>query len=164
MHRQVGNDGLFGFLGDVREGKPGLAIKHQKTIDALQMPLPERSDGIVPTELHSKNYVVNRKNREELLKLPGDTQTFLLTDEVELDEAYKQNIIQTSGRQYAEQELNLLSQHAQEHFFQKSNCRVGHTIDLKQDAQVMLLWNLDWQAKLANGSRGVVKGYFPSKG
>jgi len=60
-------------------------------------------------------------------------------------------------------DLKVFTQYAQEHFFEK-DCRVGHNIELKKDAQLMLLWNLDFKAKLANGSRGVLKGFFPAKG
>jgi hypothetical protein len=51
-----------------------------------------------------------------------------------------------------------LHKHSQDRFFQKQ-CRVGATIELKEKAQVMLLWNLDLRAKLANGSRGIVTDF-----
>lgn len=48
-----------------------------------------------------------------------------------------------------------LKEHADKTYFDKE-CRVSNKIELKDDAQVMLLWNLDVEAKLVNGSRGVV--------
>mmetsp|Transcript_31659 Transcript_31659/g.68357 ORF Transcript_31659/g.68357 Transcript_31659/m.68357 type:complete len:152 (+) Transcript_31659:157-612(+) len=61
VHRQAENDGLFEFLNAMREGEPGLVDKHEKTLNALQSSLPQRNDGIIPTELHSKNYVCIRR-------------------------------------------------------------------------------------------------------
>ncbi|KAL7542647.1 hypothetical protein ACHAXR_011953 [Thalassiosira sp. AJA248-18] len=188
-HRQAEQDGLFQFLNDMRKGESDLVTKHEKTLHSLQSPLPKRDDGIIPTELHSKNYVVDRKNREELHKLPSDLFESASLDEVELHDEYKQKILSSNGLQHLipksatmstlelidsrslprnvenqiRHDLKTLSQYAQENFFEK-DCRAAHNIELKEDAQVMLLWNLEFKAKLANGSRGVVKGFFPAKG
>lgn len=56
-------------------------------------------------------------------------------------------------------EYVVLKKKAREEFFQSTECRVGKTIELKEKAQVMLLWNLDIPNKLANGSRGIIKGF-----
>jgi len=42
-----------------------------------------------------------------------------------------------------------------ENFFEEQ-CRVPASVELKEEAQVMLLWNLDLSSKLANGSRGII--------
>jgi len=55
-----------------------------------------------------------------------------------------------------------LTKHANDVFFEKG-CRVGEEIELKEHAQVMLLWNLDLGKKLVNGSRGVVLGFVPAR-
>jgi hypothetical protein len=108
------------------------------------------------------------------------------TDEVDFDEHYKTRFLRkygmvelahmsTSGLLKSEklpQEARLqmksdyeeLTQYAQKVFFEK-DCRVDHRFEVKENAQVMLLWNLDVKhTKLANGSRGVIKGYFPTAG
>ena len=50
------------------------------------------------------------------------------------------------------------SEHANERYFSKE-CRVSLNFAVKDKAQVMLTWNLDLPAKLANGSRGIVAGF-----
>jgi ATP-dependent DNA helicase PIF1 len=72
-------------------------------------------------------------------------------------------LIATLGRRERIQlksEYDQFKQHANENFFSSKEVRVAERIELKKDAQVMLLWNLDLQKKLANGSRGIVKGFF----
>ena len=69
VHRQEEKDGLFEFLNAMREGETCMEANHGKVLKDLQTPLPERTDGIIPTELHSKNYLVERVNKDELLKL-----------------------------------------------------------------------------------------------
>lgn len=56
-----------------------------------------------------------------------------------------------------------LLRHSQDNFF-FNGCRVSEQLVLKENAQVMLLWNSDVKGGLANGSRGVVKGFFPTDG
>lgn len=185
VHRHAENDGLFEFLNAMREGKPGLAIQYEQILNALQSPLPRRNDGIIPTELHALNRVVDYRNNEELHKLSTDLHKFKSLDEAELDETYKMKILKCHGLQHLDhlsfQQLirspslpkyvltqiqadrEVFTNHAREQFFQK-DCRVDNIIVLKTHAQVMLLWNLDLKSKLANGSRGVVKGFFPSAG
>ena len=163
IHRQDGSDGLFEFLNGMRVGEPDLKAKHASTLASLQAPLPQRGDNIIPTELHSKNYMVNKINSDELHKLPDNIHEFAAHDEVELDEQYKQNILNLNGEPGVKRAMKELNEYAQEHYFAR-DCRVSHNIDLKKDAQVMLLWNLEFKSKLANGSRGVVKGFFPAKG
>lgn len=177
VHRQE-DSSLFELLNDMREGKD--LSNHASTVAALQAPLPPRDDGLIATELHSKNYIVKRKNKDELDKLPGKSDDFVSFDEVELDDEYITKILNINNLPplsssvnqmkkegtlpwQIEQALQEFHEYAQEHFFDR-DCRVANMIELKIDAQVMLLWNLDFRAKLANGSRGVLKGIFPSKG
>lgn len=272
VHRQAENDGLFELLNAMREGGADLAYKHQAALSALRAPLPKRKDGIIPTELHSKNRVVNERNRIELEKLAGAEHSFGSLDEVEFSYEYKAKLLKKYGldcfsyipylfasvevsppsplllearsklarleektkqllanecyealipiRQekiklkeeikaiekeekektiitvssiktfldegwvsstltvverdpakifqnyqrfqvQLKRDFEVLKKHANQNYFQKQ-CRVGDTMELKENAQVMLLWNLDLNNKLANGSRGVVKGFVPA--
>eukprot|EP00979_Chaetoceros_neogracilis_P011119 scaffold2695_cov256-Chaetoceros_neogracile.AAC.1 len=268
VHRQAENDGLFELLNAMREGEPNLACKHRAALSALKSPLPKRSDGITPTELHSKNSLVNSRNRDQLKKLDGSEHLLRSLDEVEFDHAYKTKLLQKYNLEHfghmpylfasvevspppplliearnkllrleeqtkqlfdnddydalipmkkqkddlkaqieaaeneekeksiisissiqeflnrglvhgvplaetdpkdifqnfqrfqvqLKQDFEVLKEHADQSFFQKQ-CRVGQVIEMKEKAQVMLLWNLDLYAKLANGSRGIVEGF-----
>lgn len=300
VRRQSQSDGLFNLLNDMREGAPNLEQNHRETIRALRNPLPLRDDGIVPTELHSRNVSVDRRNKEELGRLKGDDRIFQAKDEVLLSPEYKKKLLKkynleelaampclwacvelpdpslellharkekkrldekiqelVKGGRYTEvphvgselktveyklkeleekevasSELSLenikiylqkqtgncgasdqatnrdgasasefqqrppsstkndlsfdefamdqrardlfrkaqsclvqvkrdhekLSRHARRRFFAKG-VRVGEEMELKKDAQVMLLWNMDVKSKLVNGSRGIVAGF-----
>jgi hypothetical protein len=86
VHRQAENDGLYEFLNDMREGhKNELTTKHRAVLRSLQCQLPKRTDGIIPTEVHSKNVVVDMKNREELDRINAKPHSFPSVDEVALD-------------------------------------------------------------------------------
>eukprot|EP00985_Skeletonema_marinoi_P001093 scaffold446_cov142-Skeletonema_marinoi.AAC.1 len=67
------------------------------------------------------------------------------------------------ARRELQRDYKLLTEYAQETFFDRG-CRVSNFYEMKENAQVMLLWNLDLPGKLANGSRGVIKGFFPAEG
>ena len=213
VHRQDEDDGLYDFLNDMREGHiQDLSSRHGSVLKSIQCPLPPRKDGIIPTELHSKNVVVDMRNREELNRITSKSFQFNASDEVALDYdnymrpflsrhdlnirklvddaegkhfdklyhssddkdkvqlsliAYETIMSSTEVPKYAKKtlqnDMNELRQHCMEHFFSKG-CRVAENFELKMDAQVMLLWNLDVKGGLANGSRGIVKGFFPTKG
>ncbi len=272
VHRQADNDGLIELLNAMREGKTDLLSTFGHTLRQLEAPLRERDDGIIPTELHSKNRVVDERNRDELEKLDGSGVKFISLDEVQFSNEYKRKLLKKhklteyshmpylfasvepippspalmktraklanldiqmkqlvkdmefevliplreekkkllgqintmekeeqekttitvesiqkfikecidplilkSGMEVEngpkvilqrfqafekqlEQDFKTLQNHAKTRYFTKG-CRVGERIELKQGAQVMLLWNLDLDDKLANGSRGVVKGF-----
>ena len=185
VHRQVEDDGLLSFLNAMREGEEDLVSKHQETLQHLKSPIIDYGDGIVPTELHSKNYVVDKRNKDELQKLPGDIVEFISTDEVDFETEYKERVLGKYGlahlahestsrlieskilpvdaRSELKRDYELLTKYARETFFEKG-CRVNDFYEMKKDAQVMLLWNLDLSNKLANGSRGVISGFFPAEG
>lgn len=78
-------------------------------------------------------------------------------DDIEETAACIYERIRTFQAQMKE-DFDALSAHAYERFF-KSDCCVREDMELKEGAQVMLVWNLDLEDKLANGSRGVVSGF-----
>ncbi len=93
VHRQAENDGLIELLNAMREGEGDLALKHEAALSALRSPLPKRNDSIVPTALHSKNRVVDEKNRVELDRLPGAEYNFDSTDLVQFSYECKKKIV-----------------------------------------------------------------------
>ena len=93
VHRQVQDDGLLEFLNNMREGKRDLAATHGSVISALCAPLPRRDDGIIPTELHSRNADVDEKNQKELIKLETRGHEFTSRDEIKLHERYKSRLL-----------------------------------------------------------------------
>ena len=189
VHRQA-DAGLLNFLNAMREGEKDLVSNYSDTLRHLQEPIIDYGDSIVPTELHSKNYVVDKRNRDEIEKLPGRTVGFAAIDDVDFDPDIKQRILKKyihdkedlaglqglhtlslinsdkvpgNARQELQRDYKRLAEYAQETFFDKG-CRVSNFYEMKEDAQVMLLWNLDLSQELANGSRGVINGFFPAEG
>ena len=94
IHRQDRNDGLLEFLNDMREGNTyNLEYNHASWISALRAPLTPRDDGIIPTELHSRNDIVSTTNTTALNNLPGESFTFKSNDEVTFDLKYKEKLL-----------------------------------------------------------------------
>ena len=254
---------MFTFLNTMREGNTSMIDK--KTLSALQTPLiiKKPNDKIVPTELHSKNEDVDKKNEIELNKLKYQEVHFESVDEVKLSQEYKEHLLKEYElddimeamplfasveksppppnltehykklkaqkglkREFENEngaisvviekkidELNLqiktieweekvkstitlssirtflsntspnkyenaeeifkryqqfqkqltkdflaLQNHSKQTFFDK-HYPVRNRITLKEEAQVMLLWNLDVSAKVANGSRGIIVSF-----
>eukprot|EP00984_Skeletonema_dohrnii_P012187 scaffold4923_cov134-Skeletonema_dohrnii-CCMP3373.AAC.1 len=186
VHRQA-DGGFLSFLNAMREGEKDLVSNHSDILRQLQEPIIDYGDDIVPTELHSKNFVVDKRNKDELQKLPGKIFNFVSKDDVDFIPQVKARIlgkymddkenlealhtltligsdkVPQEARQKLERDYKLLTEYAQETFFDRG-CRVSNFYEMKEDAQVMLLWNLDLKGRLANGSRGVIKGFFPAEG
>ena len=186
VHRQA-DRGLLSFLNAMRVGENDLVTNHSETLRQLRAPIVDYGDDIVPTELHSKNYVVDKRNKDELQKLPGRIVNFTSKDDVDFVPNVKKRIlnkymgtegsgledrhalvliesdnIPRAARNELKRDYKVLADYAQETYFEKG-CRVSNFYEMKEDAQVMLLWNLDLRGKLANGSRGVIKGFFPAE-
>jgi len=264
IHRQSDNDdGLLKLLNAMREGQLPLEQAHAKAIQSIKSPLRKNTDGIVPTQLHSKNADVREINMSELGKLSGEAVSFNAKDTVEFAGRYKakmtkkysleqishlpqlwssiegitypqryhdakielqnlkdKHVALINERKYSDlpdidkqkdeldkeisdianttesnNETNLqnvttwlndanvqgdpvyfldqitqfenqlqsdfkkFKAHATERFFSTGECRVDEEMVLKEEAQVMLLYNLDLDAKLANGSRGIIEGF-----
>lgn len=96
--------------------------------------------GILPTKLYPLNWNVDKVNEEALDNLcTEDTEFFEYNMEIKIYEYVKDK------------------EAALEKF--RKNCIAPETLQLCIGAQVMLLYNLDLESKLANGSRGVVIGF-----
>ena len=93
VHRQARDDGLLDLLNDIRIGAPNLTSRHGMAISSICAPLPDREDGIMPTELYNTNQMVEQKNQHELDRLSGKAYYFASTDEVSLCSEYKQRVL-----------------------------------------------------------------------
>ena len=133
-------------LNRIRVGDRALAA--MKTLvsgsDSQGYILPE---GFKPTLIYSRNKDIDIINSDELNELPGDVKAFVGQDTVDL---LKVNNVVASD--------SLRKVLLNDEFF-KSTCPAPNVLNLKIGAQVMLLRNLDLDAKLFNGSRGVVVGF-----
>ena len=108
--------------------------------------LIETPEGIVPTKLFSHRATVSKINQDSLLNLVNDKNplvTYQSKDDVRRKDGHMVD------PRYRDQYLGRIDK-----IFQ-----AVQTLDLCIGAQVMLLFNLDLQAGLANGSRGVVIGF-----
>jgi len=95
--------------------------------------------GILPTKIYALNRDVDTENKIEIDKLfkkntDLEFYEYQMSYEIISKKGYKGNI-----------EEKIIK-----------NCNAPAVLELCVGAQVMLLWNMDLEAKLANGSRGVV--------
>jgi ATP-dependent DNA helicase PIF1 len=96
--------------------------------------------GIKPTKIFATNAEVDEMNDEELDTLGEDEREFKQYDmESEL-------YIFVPDKEY------VLGKH-------RKSCPAPEVLQLCEGAQVMLVWNLDMDSQLVNGSRGVVTGF-----
>eukprot|EP00578_Thalassiosira_sp_NH16_P025797 CAMPEP_0181085794 /NCGR_PEP_ID=MMETSP1071-20121207/5412_1 /TAXON_ID=35127 /ORGANISM="Thalassiosira sp., Strain NH16" /LENGTH=944 /DNA_ID=CAMNT_0023167605 /DNA_START=1750 /DNA_END=4584 /DNA_ORIENTATION=- len=94
IHRLSGNDdGLLKLLNAMRQGDKPLAPMHSAAISAIRAPIRGNSEGIVPTQLHSKNADVREINMIELSKLRGDPVNFKASDKVEFTGYYRKKLV-----------------------------------------------------------------------
>jgi ATP-dependent DNA helicase PIF1 len=93
--------------------------------------------GITPTKLYPLNYAVDHVNQIELDKLALETDPDFFEYDMEI------TIYKSKNRAVIEDKF-------------KKYCTAPVTLQLCVGAQVVLLYNMDLGAKLANGSRGIV--------
>eukprot|EP00571_Detonula_confervacea_P016008 CAMPEP_0172307818 /NCGR_PEP_ID=MMETSP1058-20130122/8592_1 /TAXON_ID=83371 /ORGANISM="Detonula confervacea, Strain CCMP 353" /LENGTH=915 /DNA_ID=CAMNT_0013020093 /DNA_START=200 /DNA_END=2948 /DNA_ORIENTATION=+ len=94
IHRQNdSDDGLMQLLNAMREGEKRLTTVHSSAIKAITAPIRANSEGIVPTQLHSKNADVREINMAELNKLGGEPVSFKAHDTVEFHGHYKEKLV-----------------------------------------------------------------------
>jgi len=128
VFRQGGDPKLVEILNEARTGELS-----KENVDILK----KHSSGdrgshnevlVKPTLLECRNSEVDRANTIEMSKLPGDTFTYKAKDRTQ-NSFYKSML---------------------------KNFQAPETLYLKEGAQVILLKNIDSDAGLVNGSRGVV--------
>jgi len=102
---------------------------------------------IKPTYLHSRNISVDKINNEELLKLNNTIKIFTIQNAL-LDKNGEDN-----GINYSSKNVKAIIE------YMDKNYQYMQELKLCIDAQVMLLINLDIVNGLANGSRGIIKGF-----
>jgi len=140
VYRQSNRD-FIRILQNIR-----IANVNKETVQYLkekcERPLPPNEFGIRPTVLHSKNVNVARENLIDLDKLPGSPVAYTALDQVEVEKG---------AGSFVKQQLQSSS------FF--TSCLAEQDLQLKIDAQVMLIKNLNQNSRLANGSRGKVIGF-----
>jgi ATP-dependent DNA helicase PIF1 len=118
-------------LSDIRMGKMSDATL--TLLSKCRRPLPVL-DGIEPTTLYPLNADVESINSGRLAKLPSVEYMFQSDDwEAKLNSGHLGQL--------------------------QRNCPAVAQLTLKRDAQVILVYNLDVPAGLANGTRGVVTGF-----
>ena len=114
----------------------------QKTIDILKSRVGvelNNENGIIPTKIYSLNRDVDAENDRELQKLFSKDNVESYQYELEY-QVFKKNL------KFVQEKI-------------KKTCIAPQLLELCVGAQVMLLYNIDVEAKLANGSRGVVIGF-----
>ena len=129
-------------LRDIRLGRVTL-----QTMEYLrnncERPLPPIDQyGIRPTILHSTNVNVNRENLVDLNRLPGETVVYKAMDEVAVEKGVGKWALKPLENSQ---------------FFK--TCIAEGELQLKVNAQVMLIKNLNQGSRLVNGSRGTVVGF-----
>jgi len=96
--------------------------------------------GILPTKIYALNKDVDEENIREINKL------FEKNNDLDFYEYHLEFEVLKKGFKTAEEKI-------------KKTCNAPSLLELCIGAQVMLLYNLDLEAKLANGSRGVVVNF-----
>ncbi|CAG8650730.1 3487_t:CDS:2, partial [Ambispora leptoticha] len=126
------DDELISMLNEMRHGG-NLSSQSMALIKRLQIAPKYPPDGILPTELYARNDSVNRANQSHLARITHKAQKYIAED-------------------YALQNDSVQLQTL------RKSCLAYDTLEIKRDAQVMLIKNLT--KDLVNGSRGIVIGFY----
>jgi len=148
VFRQASDPRFVQLLERVRIGK--LSEEDREVLTGrVAAPLKSFTDrGILPTHLYAININVDDHNARELAKLPSPAQRYQI-----------QSGVVVGGKDGEDEGVAEGSLIAKKQEFLKKNCNAVEDLELKIGAQVMLLCNYALQARLMNGSRGVVVGF-----
>lgn len=122
-------------LNEVRIGKLS-----KKSIDVLKSRVNKdlfNSSGILPTKIYSLNIDVDKENEKELNKLS------LKNEDLEFFEYELEVNLLKKNLKFVDEKI-------------KKNCIAPQNLQLCIGAQVILLYNIDLESGLANGSRGII--------
>jgi len=137
IFRQNGDQRLIKILNEARVGElsseSAQILRTHSAVGGLGK--GGHDDGIRPTLLESRNAQVDRANAAEMNKLPGEVKRFKSKDKA-------------ASTMYEKQ---------------LQHCQAPETLELKVGAQVILLKNIDPEAGLVNGSRGVIVEFKTAK-
>jgi ATP-dependent DNA helicase PIF1 len=109
-------------------------------------------DGIIPTRLYSYNVDVDKINTERLEELNGEEKTYRYT--IHSRNSSNRNERSKDDKKHDKKIKSYINQ-----ILKKPP--VEQVIRLKEDAQVVLLANIDIEQELVNGSRGIVGEFSP---
>ena len=121
---------FINLLNELRRGEISPAT--QSVLASLSRPLPQ-DDGLVPTQLFPLRTEVDRANTSRLAALTGPGRVFVARDSGSAEQGKRQRLLE--------------------------NMMAVRTLELKRDAQVMLVKNVS--ETLVNGSVGKVLGFYP---
>ena len=133
--RQEGDDVYQKCLTDVRYGQ--LSDETVKILQSRENVVLQNEFGITPTKIYSLNVNVDKENEIQLDKL-NDGEIQYNQYELRFKTFKKVNNIEEKIRK---------------------ECNAPSVLQLCKGAQVMLLYNMDIENKLVNGSRGVIHGF-----
>lgn len=120
-------------LNEMRLNK--LSQTNISIIKQLSRPV-QYDDGVLPTELYPLRNQVDRANRERLNALPGELKSFVSED----------RFARPGHEEFLKKRLN-------------NSCMAPEVLQIKTNAQVMLVTNLDQSGGLVNGSVGIIVGF-----
>lgn len=137
---------FLSLLNAVRDG--GSAARHavRRLVELCNRPI-DTSGGIKPTQVFSRNKDVDDMNTQALAKLTGTKVAFGSKDDIVIEPH-----LRAPGSERALGDALLKLRRSE--FFR--DCQASNSLRLCAGAQVMLLKNMDLNAGLVNGSRGVV--------
>lgn len=129
----------------VDEVREGFLSAHSRQLLATRLrhgrdPIPDEN-GVIPTVFFPHRKPTSDMNNLHLRRLPGETHFFQGLDKI--------FATQEEGRYGIDRLRNEL----------ENICRAPKDLWLKQDAQVVLIKNIDQKQRLCNGLRGVVVGF-----
>ena len=124
------------FLKALRELRYGMcSLETERLIEESENRILPEINGVLPTHIFTTNKLVRDENQDRLDQLPEkDIYEFNATDYAQ-DSSYQYNLTK--------------------------NCSALKKIELKIGAQVMLLYNLDTDRGLCNGTRGIIVKFEP---